>query len=67
MMTSDLFTGRDVYTAIVSLAKNWNSYERRLAALKSKYVTEEEIIADLDKFVKENNINDMLDFVLATE
>ena len=67
MMTSDLFTGRDAYLAITSLAENWNSYERRLNRLRSTHETEEAIIADLDKFVKENNICDMLDFVLATE
>jgi hypothetical protein len=62
-----LITNKRLLEGIEGLARSQGLYSRIIRNLYNEYETDEMVLKVLDDIIKENNIQDLLDFVFMIE
>ena len=62
-----LATSKELLRGIEGLARSQGLYSRIIRNLYNEYETDEMVLKVLDDIIKENNIQDLLDFVFMIE
>ena len=62
-----LATSKELLKGIEGLARSQGLYSRIIRNLYNEYETDEMVLEVLDDIIKENNIQDLLDFVFMIE
>ena len=62
-----LATSKELLRGIEGLARSQGLYSRIIRNLYNEYETDEMVLEVLDDIIKENNIQDLLDFVFMIE